>query len=181
MKNIFQKKPLILSIIFFLFSCFIFIFLYRTINNNKEVSQLAQEKWQTEASQRNDTISLISSVKAIATERAQLETHFVQSSDVVPLLDTIEKLAQEVGTSAEVTSVNVAGDTASLIVEMKASGSFETICKLVMLLENSPYILEFVSVDIQNTNTQNISVGKNSKTPQWTAYFKIKLLSFVNQ
>ena len=44
-----------------------------------------------------------------------------------------------------------------------------------MLLENSPYDLEFVSVDLENVNA-----GNSSKTPQWTANLEIRLLSFIN-
>ncbi|MCX6751390.1 MAG: hypothetical protein NT161_01320 [Candidatus Nomurabacteria bacterium] len=175
MKYFFQKKSLILSAIFFIFSCFVFIFLYKDINNKKEISQLAQEKWQTKATSMENAKSLINSVKIIEPQKALLETHFVKSSDVVPFLDTIEKISKDVGATAEVVSVDVAKDNPSLIVEMNASGSFETIYKLIMLLENSPYNLEFVSVDLKNSGT---SIGKS---PQWTATFQIKLLNFINQ
>jgi hypothetical protein len=181
MQFIIQKKSLIISIIFFMFSCFIFVSLYGNINDIKGRSQLAQEKWQTEATQRENAISLVNSIKAIEPERALLETHFIRSSDVVPLLDTIEKLAKEVGTDSEVVSVDVAGNNSSLVVGMKTSGSFETIYKLIKLLENSPYDLEFTSADIQNENIQAVSANKNNKAGQWTATFKIKLLSFVNR
>ena len=175
MQYILQKKSLILSVIFLIFSCFVFIFLYKDINSKKEMSQLAQEKWQTEAISRENAKSLINSVKIIEPQKALLETHFVQSSNVVPFLDTIEKITKDVGATAEVVSVDVAKDNPALIVEMNASGSFETIYKLIMLLENSPYNLEFISVNIKDSDT---SVGKSS---QWTATFQIKLLSFINQ
>ncbi|MEK7104858.1 MAG: hypothetical protein AAB868_02345 [Patescibacteria group bacterium] len=136
---------------------------------------MAQEKWQTEALQRDNTRSLVNSIKTIEPERVLLETHFIQNSDVVPFLDTIEKKAKDVGVKAEVVSVDITKDSSSLIVEINASGSFETIYKLIMLLENSPYNLEFISVNIKDSDT---SVGKSS---QWTATFQIKLLSFINQ
>jgi len=177
MQSIFQKKILILSVIFFIFSCFVFIFLYRMVNNNEEISQLAQEKWQTESTRKENTKSIVNLIKTIEPERALLETHFVQSSDVVPFLNTIEKLAAEVKAKAEVTSVDVENADSSLMVQMEASGSFETIYKLIMLLENSPYDLEFVLVNIQSLNTQDTSA---KKTSQWTANFKIRLKSFVN-
>lgn len=177
MKSVIQKKSLILSILFFVFSCFVFIFLYREVNSNKDMSTLAQEKWQTEAINRDNAKSLINSIKVVAPERALLETHFVQSSDVVPFLDTIEKLSKEAGTKAEVISVDVAKNNPSLVVEMKAVGTFESIYKLILLLENSPYDLEFVSANIQSSNT-GYSVSK--KNSQWTANFQIRLLSFIN-
>ncbi len=180
MQSSFQKKLLILSIIFFIFSCFVFLFLYKNINDNKEKLQLAQEKWQTEYTRRENARSLTNSIKTMESERNLLEKHFIQSSDIVPFLDMIEKLSVEVGTKAEIFSVDVAKDNLSLMVEMKAQGSFENIYKLIILLENSPYNLDFVLVDIQNSNSQNVSVGKNNKSQQWIATFKIKLLNFIN-
>jgi hypothetical protein len=174
MQFIIQKKSLILSIIFFIFFSFVFVFLYKDINNKKEAIQTAQEKWQTEAIRRENIKFLIDSVKSIKIERTSLDTHFVQSSDVVPFLDTIEELAKNVGANAEVISVDVAKDNLSLVVQMSTSGSFETIYKLILLLENSPYDLEFILVDIKNLNSSI------KKIPQWTATLQIKLLSFLN-
>jgi archaellum component FlaF (FlaF/FlaG flagellin family) len=174
MQFIIQKKSLILSIIFFIFFSFVFVFLYKDINNKKEAIQTAQEKWQTEAIRRENIKFLIDSVKSIKIERTSLDTHFVQSSDVVPFLDTIEELAKNVGANAEVISVDVAKDNLLLVVQMSTSGSFETIYKLILLLENSPYDLEFILVDIKNLNSSI------KKIPQWTATLQIKLLSFLN-
>ena len=142
--------------------------------------QLAQKKWRTEVTRIENARFLTNSIKVIEPERSLLETHFIQSSNIVPFLNMIEKLSIEVGAKAEIVSVNIEKDSPSLMVEMKTLGSFETIYKLVMLLENSPYSLEFVLVDIQNSNSQNISIGKSNKNQQWMATFKIKLLSFVN-
>jgi len=41
----------------------------------------------------------------------------------VPFLDTVEKLASEVGAKAEINSVNAGADNTQLVVELKASGS----------------------------------------------------------
>lgn len=178
MQFIFQKKILILSIVFFLFSCFVFLFLYKIINDNKKALQLAQEKWQTETTRKENTESITNLIRKIEPERTLLETHFVQGSDVVPFLNTIEKLAQEVKVEAEVVSVDVEkNDNSSLMIEMKTLGNFESIYKLIMLLENSPYDLEFLLVNIQNLSVQDTSTNK---IPQWTAAFKIRLKSFVN-
>jgi hypothetical protein len=177
MQFILQKKSLIFSIIFFLFSCFIFIFLYKNINKIKETLQIAQEKLQVETSQRDNIESLINSVKVIEPERILLENHFIKSSDIVPFLDTIEKLARNVEVNAEVISVDLPKDNPSMIVEMKAVGNFESIYKLITLLENSQYETEFVSVNIQNSNTGDLLISKN---PQWSAILRIKLLSYIN-
>lgn len=181
MQFIFKKKSLIFSIIFFLFSCAIFVYLFLIVSKNRETSEISQEKWQTEAIHRENIQSLVSLIKSVESERSLLETHFVKSSDIVPFLDTIEKLAKNVGVKAEIVSVDIPKDNSSLIVETKASGSFDMIYKLILLLENSPYQLQFVSVDIKGSDTQYIIFDKNNKIPEWTAVFKIKLLSFVNK
>jgi len=80
--------------------------------------------------------------------QALLETHFIKSSDVVPFLNTIEALGPAVGASAEIDSVDTSPDGASLIVELQASGSFGAVYKFLTLLENSPYELNFLSMDI---------------------------------
>ncbi len=110
MQILFQKKSLILSIIFFIFSCFTFLFFYRSINNNEKISQLAQEELQTEVARRENTRSLINLIKTIGPERTLLEKHFVKGSDIVPFLDTIEKLAGEIRAKTEIISVNTAKD-----------------------------------------------------------------------
>ncbi|PIR69051.1 hypothetical protein COX93_00830 [Candidatus Nomurabacteria bacterium CG_4_10_14_0_2_um_filter_30_12] len=181
MQFIFKKKSLIFSIIFFLFTCTIFVYLFLIVSKNKEVSEISQEKWQIETIHRENIKSLVSLVKSVESERSLLETHFVKSSDIVPFLDTIEKLAKNVGVNAEIVSVDIPKDNSSLVVETKVSGSFETIYKLILLLENSPYELQFVSVNIKGSDTQYIIIDKNNKVPEWTAIFKIKLLSFVNK
>ena len=107
-----------------------------------------------------------------------LENHFTQSSDPVPFLNLIEKLGLDSAAKTTVTSVDISPDKASLLVGIKTGGTFESVYKFLNLLENSPYELEFVSMDIQNLDVQNIT-SKKVKTLGWEGNFKIRLLSFV--
>lgn len=178
MKNNFHKIPLFLSVIFFIFSSFAFLYFYREINNNSEKSQLAEIKWQIEMDRRDEIKTLERSVKTIEEERTQLETHFAQSSDIVPFLDTIEGLASKVGAKAEIISVDILEDHTGLMVGMKATGTFSGLYKFLTLLENSPYELEFMRMDMHKG--VGLDVGnKNVPVPKWDVTFKIKLLSFV--
>ena len=175
----FKKMPLIFSIAFLALSFFAFFFLYKEINNNKKISEKAQTEWQAEASRRDGIKLLERSVKDISKERTLLESHFAESSDIVPFLDTIERLAFSARAKSEVISVDILKDnTVGLLIGLKASGSFETIYKFLTLLENSPYELEFVSMNMQNLNTQIVS-DKKIVSRQWEVLFKIKLLSFI--
>ena len=178
MKNIFPKIPLLLSIIFFIFSCFVLFLLYGKINDNNQKSQIAGEEWQKEADRREEMRSLEHSVKIIKQERDQLETHFAQSSDIVPFLDTIESLAPKTGVKAEISSVDIVDNKTALKVVINSTGSFEGLYKFLMLLENSSYELEFMSVDLHQKDGQDLKKG--IKVPNWEVAISVKLLSFVN-
>lgn len=152
----------------------------RAINNKVKISEQVLGEWQKEASRREEIRSLYRSIKTIEKQKSLIETHFAQGSNIVPFLDTIENLASKTEAKAEITSVDIAKDNAGLMVGIKASGSFEAVYRFLLLLENSPYELEFISMDMQKTVTQNVSdKNKKSKIPPWNAVFKIKLLSFI--
>ena len=178
MQNNFPKIPLFLSLMFLAFSLFTFVFLYKEIDQNIQESEQILTNWQAETNRRDQIKSLTNSVKMVDKERVLLESHFAQSSDIVPFLDTIEKLALEVGAKAEVVSVDISKDNTLLLVEMRASGSFKTLYNFLNLLENSPYELEFSVVDMQKEEGQVVS-NKGAKISKWQAVFRIKLLSFV--
>lgn len=178
MQSNFPKIPLFLSIIFFIFSLFVFVFLYKAIDNSNKESQLKEMEWQSELLRRDEIRVLDNSVKAIEKERVQLENHFAQNSDIVPFLNTIEGLASKVGIKAEVTSVDLLVDRDGIMVGMKVSGAFGDLYKFLTLLENSPYELEFTGVDMSK-GVGGDSGSKNVTFSGWDVYLKIKLLSFT--
>lgn len=175
MKNKFQKILLLVSIAFLPVFCFAFVFLYKEINTNNNKTQQDEINLQAETLRRDNIASLNQSLQKIASDRVLLDSHFIKSSDIVPFLNIIEKLASEAEVSAQIDSVDLKADNSELTVGFKASGEFEAIYKFLTLLENSPYELEFVLMDIHKLVLPEAS-GKNSN---WEGVFKIKLLSFV--
>ena len=178
MKNKFKKTSLIIPIIFLLFSGAVFYFLYREIKNNIETTKQLETSLQAESSKRNEIKALNNYFQSIEKEKILLETHFVQSSDVVPFLNTLESLASSVETKTEVNSINVTEDNTGLIVEIKNTGAFPQIYRFIALLENAPYELEFLSTDIHNLPNQDNS-GNESGTSKWEAVIKLRLVSFI--
>lgn len=176
MKMNFKKLPLILSTLLLAFSGVVFWFVYEGIDNNKKIAEQAQTEWSTEATRRNEAKSLDRTMKAIEKERELLDTHFAKSSDIVPFLDTVEKIALKAKIKAEVSSVDILKNNAGLTVGLKATGSFDAIYRFLLLLENSPYELEFNSINLQ-TNAGEADAG--GFIPEWSAIFNIKLLSFL--
>lgn len=178
MKNYFPKISLLFAIILFLFSCFVFVFLYKQINTNNQKAETDTITWQTEALRRNDITLLNNSLVQVSNDRALLETHFAQSSDIVPFLNTIEQLSSSAGTKAQVDSVNVGSSNTGLLINLTASGSFQQIYKFLTLLENSPYELGFSSVNISKSTVLDAS-SKTINSSSWDATIQVQLLSFV--
>ncbi|MDE2399536.1 MAG: hypothetical protein KGL67_00780 [Patescibacteria group bacterium] len=190
MKNNFKIIQLLLSMILFLFASFALFLLYREINLNNQKATMSTTELENETSRRNEVKLLNDSIEVIKEDKSLLETHFAQSSDVVPFLDTIEALGPMVGVKAQTTSVDILKDNTGLVVKISASGDFKNIYKFLTLLENSPYELEITSMDLQKEASTIVPVDptapQDSKPvialPQeskWQAVFGIKLLSFV--
>lgn len=178
MQNNFPKIPLLLSMIFLVLFSFLFFFFYRTLYSNKAEAERKEILWQTEALRRDEIKQLEQSVKRLENERVALGTHFARSSDVVPFLDTIEALAGKAEARAEITSVDISKDGAGLLVGVKASGTFSGLYKFIALLENSPYKLKFMGMEIRK-ETGTGAEGKNIGSGRWDAIFRLKLLSFI--
>lgn len=169
MQSNFPKVPLILSTAFFCVSLLAFVFFFRQININSRELQRKESEWQKEMLRREEVGKLDRSIKIIGEERKNLEIHFAKSSDVVPFLDTIEGLAKVAGAKAETTSVDITDDKTTLTVGMKVSGSWSSVYKFITLLENSPYEIEFIALDMH----------KEAGADNWNVTVRMKLLSFV--
>ena len=178
MQNKLKKISLSISFIVLLIFCSLFLFLFREIKNNIKISKESEVNLQKELVKREEMKNFDISFKTIKEDKDLFETHFVQSSDIVPFLNKIEKMASSVGIKTEVSLIEVSKDNTGLLLEMKVIGSFSQIYKFLTLLENSSYELEFISVDMRSLVKEDIN-KKNIKKIEWEANLKIKLISFL--
>lgn len=170
MQNKLQNIILAASILFFVLATLSFLFLYRMVGKKHQAVEEAQVAWQTEALRRQDIKTLDRNLADVAEERAELEEHFSKSSDVVPLLDSVERLAVAASAKAEISSVDPLDGGKSLLIGIQSSGSWSAIYKFVTLLENSPYELEIILFDIRKSQ---------SEAGGWEGTFRVKVLSFL--
>ena len=166
----FKKEPLIFSLIFFAIALAAFLFLYNQVLGNRESAENSELSFREEAARREEVRSIERFAEEIQADKVKLDSHFAVSSNVVPYLDTLESLGKQVSAKPEVVTVDVTKDKTSLILNMRAAGTFEAVYKFLLLLENSPYELEFTSVELRKTGE-----GAGS----WEGNFKIKLLAFI--
>ena len=169
MKINFQKFPLFISVIFLIFSCFIFYFLYNKVQENRVISEKLNIKTQEETAYLEELRSLAHGLKIIEKEKVEFEKHFAEKSNLVPFLDTIEELAPKVGATTEILTIDISPDNLNLLVSLEAKGNFPSLYKLLTLLENAPYELKITSFNIL-------------KEPDvaWKLKATLKLISFVN-
>ncbi len=177
MNNKSQKKYLIGSLIFLLVVSGIFAFLYVQIKNNNIASEEAEIEWNSEISKLNNIKVLNLSIRDIEKEKALFESHFVKNSDIVSFLDTLEGYAKDVSVNASISAVDTLPDDAGLVIGIRTFGTFESLYKFLMLLENSKYEMNVVEFDIQKDGASTLD--GTEQVPQWSASFKIQLLAFM--
>jgi len=174
MQNNFKKIPLIVSILFLLAVALFFFFLYRGVNNHMAEVNETEKKLEAEIARRNEIKALNNYFLSTQGKKNQLETHFVQSSNVVPFLNTLEDLGTGVGVKMKVASIDISRDGTGLLIQLKSTGTFSQVYKFITTLENAPYELEFVSVDLKKEVTED-----EESSNQWEANINLRLISFT--
>jgi len=177
MQDKFPKIKVVFSAMFLVVSFGALFFSYILVNNKNESFQNSQAKLVTDAQRREETQQLERLVNTLEGERILIDSHFAKSSDVVPFLDKLEEMASLVSVEAEVSSVDVTKDNKTLTVGIKASGRFESLYKFLVLLENSPYELSFLLMDIQRSGGEELNPV--NKDVEWQGTFKVRLLTFL--
>ena len=166
------------------FSCacvFGFVYVYSNITTKSDIANTLKEQIQNELDRRDRITALNSEIKAITPDKVALESHFADSNDVVPFLDNLQALAKQAGAPADVSSLDVSKEGDKLLVQMKASGNFNAVHKLVALLENSQYEIDFESVQLQTKPLIDGAGKVSTGTQVWDLYVSLILLSFNAQ
>lgn len=173
MKIKLPKFRILVAVIFFLLSLSVFIFLNFYVNKKNHDATALEHQWQLEELRRENVKTLEHFLELKSNERGELDKHFVGSGDVVAFLDLIESLGAQTQAKAEVTLIDIPKDGSGLLIEVKSDGSFSAVYKFLSLLENAPYELEIVSMEM------NASGNSETVVPLWNATFRIKLVSFI--
>ena len=106
-------------------------------------------------------------------ERRLISGGFVGKDNLLDFIEELEKAGAESGLAVRVESANfdVGQAEGSPSFRLQATGSFQSLFKLMLILENTPYEISFEDVSLSRTHEEK---GKNI----WTGVFVIKLLSY---
>ena len=174
MKNKLEKIYLATAVIILVISGMAFFFVNKETKSNIESAKQSELNLVQETTKRNEIKNLNNYFNSIEKEKTQFETHFVQRSDVVSYLNSLEALAKDIGTKGEVLSINLSDDKSNLLVEMSDEGTFPNVYKFITLLENAPFEMEITYIDLNRSNSE-----EKKTTVLWQALIKFKLVSFI--
>jgi hypothetical protein len=108
-----------------------------------------------------------------ASQREEIASGFIGEGELINFIEDLEDAGNEWGAQVRVESAafsdgGEAGSVPSF--RLQASGSFQSLFRLMRVLENMPYEIDFQDLSL----TKSSGDGKDS----WTGVFIIKLLSY---
>ena len=165
--------PLVISAVFFLAALSVFYFFLGATRANNRQADSAKLEWLKLTAEKKEAESLSVMLISLLKDREELDKHFITGTNIVPLLDMIEKTAGQTGAEAEVTQVETPKGKNFLEIKVTARGQFESIYKLLLLLESSPFELSISGAEIKKEN--------GGEASDWSARFIIRLSGFYSE
>lgn len=132
-------------------------FVWYLQKETKDIRKLNSEI-ETLESQQGDLGAKVREAKSV---RDKLDSHFIDSAEIVSVVEQIESRGEEVGVSAEVSSIQEAEDAVEF--EMKAKGERNALVTYFSQIESLPYFAEISDVFL---------FQKDSET--WEIIIKVK-------
>lgn len=155
-----------------------FFYLIKTKNIHIEEISVEVDK---ETQKQNERAQLKRTIDATNADSEKLATHFVDSKDAVAFLETLESYGKKVGVTFKLGSADIDTKAKTMKVSFKATGEFEKVYQLLLLIENAPYQFGYDSIDIARAPNQPTDLDTGlpvSSNPLWDLEIKLNLVSF---
>lgn len=172
---------LFVALIFFVLalgSSLYFFYIIKTKNIHIEEISAEVDK---ETQKQDERAQLKRTIDATNADSEKLSTHFVDSKDAVSFLETLEGYGKKVGVTFKLGSADIETKAKIMKVSFKATGDFEKVYQLLLLLENTPYQLSYDSIAITRAPDQPTDLDTGlpvSSNPLWDLEIKLNLISF---
>ena len=172
---------LFVALIFFVLalgSSLYFFYIIKTKNIHIEEISTEVDK---ETQKQDERAQLKRTIDATNADSEKLSTHFVDSKDAVSFLETLEGYGKKVGVTFKLGSADIETKAKIMKVSFKATGDFEKVYQLLLLLENTPYQLSYDSIAITRAPDQPTDLDTGlpvSSNPLWDLEIKLNLISF---
>lgn len=157
--------------------CLYFLFVIQ--KKSISVATLSDELTQLEET-RDERLTLKKTLHTTEGERDILSSYFIDSTNVVHFIETIESFAGPTATRLEITNVDVAKEKKTLSLSILATGQFSNVYHLIRMLETMPVEISFSRISLSRAGAgveAPAGTAKNS-LPLWNAAIDIELISF---
>ncbi|OGI88065.1 hypothetical protein A2995_01805 [Candidatus Nomurabacteria bacterium RIFCSPLOWO2_01_FULL_33_24] len=160
-----------------------YVYLFQSVKQANQRNSLISSEIKNYSENKDRIISLRNIIKSTEEERDNLNSHFIDKNKINHLLDLIEKIGEDSKTNLEINSVNLSPKSSDknkniLKIDFKASGSFQNISKLLLLLENAPLEFDFEKVYFNKTENERKEESEDI-FDLWNSSFTINLISFL--
>jgi hypothetical protein len=172
---------MLVALVFFVLalgSSLYFFYIIKTKNIHIEEISAEVDK---ETQKQDERAQLKRTIDATNADSEKLSTHFVDSKDAVSFLETLEGYGKKVGVAFKLGSADIDTKAKTMKVSFKATGEFEKVYQLLLLVENTPYQFSYDSIGITMATDQPIDLNTGlplSSNPLWDLEITLNLISF---
>ncbi len=150
MKNNRSKTILISATISLVIAIILFVFSFYLLKNiNTKSSILSKEIAQREL-ERENISQFKKIIKDTEEKHAQIDSFIIENTEVDQFVSALEQEGDKLGVPINIGGVNLSNANQNrLVVLFDADGSFESLTKLLWIIENMPYKIEIKSASLR--------------------------------
>ena len=156
-------------------------YLFNTIKTIGEQNAALEVETNTLEAQASQVGELKKDLALIQARRPVLVSYFIDASDIVPFLETIEGYGKQTNVKTKFNTFVFKKTPDMLAVSMVADGSFTDLYHFMALLEAAPYEIGMTSVNVQAQKPKGLdaSKGQVAGPAVWEAQISLAVTSIT--
>jgi len=175
---------LIISILVFIISIVANYILLTSVNKSEELALEGQKKVIMEDKIKRQKASLASTIASSEEGRNKLDSYLVEKTDVVSLIEKVEKTATDLGIKVDIvnfseekaTDFDPTGRVGIIGVTISSQGSWDKINRLINAIDSLPYKVTIKSIELTKTSDSDSKIV-SSQYNYWRMGMQFSILS----
>ena len=170
-----------LTLIAALFMCFVYAYLFHTIRVIGQDDASLDAETTTLEGQASEVDVLKKNLASIQERQPVLTSYFIDASDIVPFLETIEGYGRQTNVATKFNTFTFKKAPDMLVVSMVADGSFTDLYHFMALLEAAPYEITMNTADVEAQLPKGLEANQKTTAPTgWEANITLSVTSITN-
>lgn len=172
------------SVITFLVTASCFLFLYKTVIKQNDKSREALQMLSDENDRKAHEQELTTLYKDMEAERTKISSYVVYEDKIVDFIEAVENIGNTSGNEIVLSTVSTealpktSGSLGYISAHVNTSGSFGSIARTLLLLENMSYSIELNNLKLNNQlPSAELSVKGATRKSSWNMSVDIKVLA----